>query len=118
MNRADEISMAEKRRIISKERRLKTYHAVAQSSIDDDRGGRFAAQSKITVVGTTPISYPRQPESSPANQAAMSPPEPPLGYSVNDQEPTGEKFEIEASLRETSVAAEASVSRPKLRRRL
>jgi hypothetical protein len=97
-NPADEISQAIKRKILADRARLATYHAHGQAAIDDERQGRFAALSKATVVGTSPsIQYPRQPADSPANQFAMSPPEPPLGYSVNDQEPTGESWEQKAS---------------------
>jgi hypothetical protein len=94
MNKADEFSQAQKRKILAEDRaRLATYHAVAQGSIEDDRGGRFAVQRPTTVVGASPIQYPRLPLNSPANQAAMTGPEPPLGFSVNDQEPVGEPFE-------------------------
>jgi hypothetical protein len=98
-NPADEISQALRRQIIAndrkvaEERRLSTYLDHAQSSIDDERGGRFAAVSPTrTVVGAAPISYPRQPEGSPWACDPV-PQEPPLGYSVNDQECVGEAFE-------------------------
>jgi hypothetical protein len=101
MNPVDEISQVERRRVFENdriaalERRLSTYHAVAQGSIDDERQGRFAAVGKVTVTGTGPtLQYPRQPETSPANQAVLTGQEGPLGYSVNDQEPVGEKFEL------------------------
>jgi hypothetical protein len=100
MNKADEISMAERRRIIAEDRdRLSTYHALAQSSIDDERGGRYAAvQRPATFVGAGPaISYPRLPADSPSNQLAMTPKEEPLGYSIDEMEPTGERWEQEAS---------------------
>jgi hypothetical protein len=95
-NPADEISQALRRQIlandrkVAEERKLSSYLDHARSSIDDERGGRFAAVSPTrTVVGTSPVSYPRQPETSPANQMAMSPLEQPLGYSINDQEVVG-----------------------------
>jgi hypothetical protein len=95
---ADEISQAERRRVLANDRKvLATYHAVAQTSIDDDRGGRFAVRSPTTVVGTSPVTYPRLPLSSPANQAAMTAQEPPLGYSINDQECVGEPHEREGT---------------------
>jgi hypothetical protein len=91
---ADEISQSERRRVLANERRvLATYYGVAQTSIDDDRGGRFAVRSPTTVVGTSPINYPRLPENAPANQAAIVGDEPPLGFSVNDIEPVGEIHE-------------------------
>jgi hypothetical protein len=91
---ADEISQAERRRVLENDRRvLATYHGVAQTSVDDDRGGRYAKVITTTVIGASPINYPRQPGSSPANQAALAGDEPPLGFSVNDIEPVGEIHE-------------------------
>lgn len=92
MNKADEISQAEKRRIMLEERGLRTYHGHATASADEDRGGRFAVRSPATVIGTSPVSYPRQPEGSPWACDPV-PPERPLGYSVNDLEPVGEIHE-------------------------
>ena len=71
MNPADEISQAEKRRILANEQRLNTYRAHAEASIDDDRSGRFAVRKPATVIGASPISYPRLPQDAPANQAAL-----------------------------------------------
>jgi hypothetical protein len=65
---ADEISQAERRRVLANDRKvLATYHGVAQTSVDDDRGGRFSKVTTTTVIGTSRIQYPRQPENSPAN---------------------------------------------------
>jgi hypothetical protein len=76
--------------------RLNTYRAHAEASIDEDRGGRFALVRKpATIVGAGPIAYPRLPEDSPWSSNPL-PPEPPLGYSVDDLEPVGEVFEQEA----------------------
>lgn len=95
----EEISQAERRRILAEDR-MSTYHALAQSSIDDERGGRYAAASRpATFVGAGPVSYPKLPEDSPSNQLAKMPDEPSLGYSVDDQDPIGEAFEQEASKR-------------------
>jgi hypothetical protein len=132
-NPAVEFSQSQKRKILAEDRdRMASYLDHARASADDDRGGRFAAASpNRTVIGTAPIAYPQQPSTSPSNQMAMMPDEPPLGYSVNDQEPTGEAFEVAASIG-TSPAAEdvadvggglpqAASGRPatpKLRRRL
>ena len=103
MNAADEISQAERRRIMAEERRLRTYHGVAASSVDDEKGGRYAGSgSKQTIVGSSPIVYPKLPANSPWVKDEY-PPEPPLGFSIDAQEPVGEKFEVEAS----TVAASA-----------
>jgi hypothetical protein len=94
-NPADEISQAEKRRILANDRKvMSSYLAHAQANVDDDRGGRFAAVGKAaTVTGTSPGPiYPRLPPTSPWHSNPM-PPEPfidgtgegnRLGYSVDD----------------------------------
>jgi hypothetical protein len=41
------------------------YRTRAQSSLDDDSGGRFAKVNPSKVTGAEPISYPQQPEGSP-----------------------------------------------------
>jgi hypothetical protein len=87
---------AEKRRIMAEERRMRTYHGHAQANIDEDRGGRFAVEGKATVIGSGPISYPAQPSGSPWHSEPIGT-EPPLGYSVGDQEPVGEVHEREAT---------------------
>ena len=76
MNVADEISQAERRRIMADDRRAKTYFGQAQHA-DDDLGGRYAKVHSTTVVGSSPISYPAQPATSPWHHDAC-PPEPPL----------------------------------------
>jgi len=97
MNNADDIPQRERRKVMENDRKvMATYHSHAQSSIDDERGGRYATEgSKQTVIGSSPIAYPQQPSTSPWHSDPC-PPEPPLGYSVEEMEPTGEMFEREA----------------------
>jgi hypothetical protein len=64
-------------------------------------GGRWAMESKTKVVGSSPIAYPRQPETSPWGSDLVGP-EPSLGYSIEEHPAVGEPHEIEKSLRETS----------------
>ena len=90
-NPADEISQTEKRRIMIEERRAKTYHGHAMDA-DLEMGGRYAKVHSTTVVGSSPVSYPAQPPTSPWHHDPC-PPEPPLGYSVDDVEPVGEVHE-------------------------
>lgn len=93
MNGSDDIPQSERRRIMIEERRLETYHGHAMFTIDDTRGGRYGIEdTKQTVIGSSPISYPAQPAGSPWHSDPC-PPEPPLGYSVDEQEPVGEMFE-------------------------
>ena len=106
-NPADDIPQSERRRIIAEERRLCTYHGHAQSAVYEDKGGRFAfSGSPKTVTGSSPISYPAQPENSPWHHDAC-PPEPPLGFSVDEMEPGGEPYERTASATSSSITARA-----------
>ena len=62
-----DITQKEKREVMRNDRKVgSTYHSVAQASIDDKRGGRYAiSDSKQTVIGSSPIAYPQQPKTSP-----------------------------------------------------
>jgi len=92
MNGADEISQAERRRILAEDRRAKhTYYSVAQGSIDDDRGGRYAVTTPTSVVGAPPIQYPKQPEGSPWANEPIGP-EPFI-----DGRAEGDKYEWDAA---------------------
>jgi hypothetical protein len=103
MNNADDIPQSERRRIMIEERRASTYHTIAASSINDDKGGRFAR----TIDAAQIISNP-QPSGSPWSSSPV-PDEPPLGYSVEAQDPVGEKFEVEASMRSPSTPAASGI---------
>jgi hypothetical protein len=114
-NSADDIPQSERSRIMAEERRLRTYHGHAQANLDEDRGGRFAfSGSPKTVIGSSPIQYPAQPAHSPWAKDAC-PPEPPLGFSVDEMEPFGEPHERTASA--TSSSAQAGDDVRPVRRR-
>jgi len=107
-----DITQKEKREILENDRKVRqasTYHSVAASSVDDERGGRYAhAGRSTTVVGSSPISYPAQPAQSPWHHDP-APDEPPLGYSVEEMEPVGEVHErgppaSSTSLRDAAVS--------------
>ena len=68
----------EKRETLHKD----TFFNRAQSDLDE-AGGRFAKQSKATIIGSGPVSYPTQPIDSPWGSDPV-PPEEPLGYSIDD----------------------------------
>ena len=97
-NATDLISQREKREIMENdrlvreagERRGRTYAGHALDN-EPEVGGRFKRVTETTVIGKSPITYPRLP-SGPWSRDAC-PPEPPLGYSVEEQEPVGEMFE-------------------------
>ena len=111
---ADEITQREKREVMRNDR-LNTYAAHAAASLEDDRGGRYSATGKAaTVVGSSPIAYPRLPKEAPANQAMRVPDEPSLGYSVESHEPVGEPHEVAESER---AGATIQASGVRLRRR-
>jgi hypothetical protein len=78
---------------MSEQRKATTYHFLAQSMVDEERGGRYATEdNKQTVIGAAPISYPTQPSGSPwANEPSGV--EPPIGYDINAQDPVGEIHE-------------------------
>jgi|SRR5215471_13221469 len=96
-NNADFISQAERRRIMANDRRATTYHSFAQSSINDERGGRYSAiDDRPAVTGSSPIAYPQLPEGNPWAKNEL-PDEPPTGIDINAQDPTGEVFEVKAS---------------------
>jgi hypothetical protein len=73
------------------EQRMRTYHGHAMDA-DLEMGGRYAKVHSTTVVGSGPVQYPAQPPTSPWHHDPC-PPEPPLGYSVDDVEPVGEVHE-------------------------
>jgi len=102
------ISQRDKRRVLENDRKVReiaTYHSVAQSALDDERGGRYSGSgSKATVVGSSPIQYPAQPEGSPWSRD-VCPPEPPLGFSVEDQPVVGEPHEVRASTEDSRTDA-------------
>jgi hypothetical protein len=92
----EDITQQEKREVLRNNQRVReasTYHSVAQASIDDERGGRYAiSDTKQTIIGSSPIAYPQQPSTSPWHSDPV-PDEPPLGFRIDDQEPVGEVFE-------------------------
>jgi hypothetical protein len=78
----DEVTQAERRRIL---REGTTFHQHAQSQIDDEAGGRFGVIAPRVITGTTPI--PKYPAAG-THQSDPVGVEPPLGFSVNDLEPS------------------------------
>lgn len=94
----NEASPAERKRVLENDRKVSTYHALAQAAADDLAGGRYGNVTKTTVTGADPrVAVPKQPATSFSNQFRNMPNEPSLGFSVEDQEPTGEPWEVERS---------------------
>jgi len=97
MNKADEISQAIKRSVMESDRKASSYHAHAQADAELSLGGRFAQVRPTSVTGANAGSiYPKMPEGNPWAKDEC-PPEPPLGWSMEAQETTGEVWEVEAS---------------------
>ena len=96
------ISQKERRAVLENDRRVRegsTYSEVTKVYADDmERGGRYSA-TQVDQVRPTSGGW----ASLWTNDGG---PEAPLGYSVNDQEPTGEKFEVEASRKASPTLGE------------
>jgi hypothetical protein len=76
-----------------------TFFQHAQSSIDDELGGRFAKTNSTAVTGSTPLpSFPPLPPSSPWAGPDPVPIEPPLGYNVDALEHPGHFSPVEAQV--------------------
>ena len=97
----NDVSQAERRRIISEERAQRgvTFHQFGL--LDQGPGGRFAKQEqKRSVTGEAAVPvYPALPESSPWRQWPPERGGDPLGVDVNEMVPVGSPAEIEASIR-------------------
>jgi hypothetical protein len=95
-----DITQKQKRETLENDRLVRqasTYFHHAQS-IDLELSGRYSKLTPTSVTGSTPGPiYPQQSETSPANQAALTGPEAPLGYDINAIDPVGERWEQEAS---------------------
>jgi hypothetical protein len=81
----------ERREVLENDRRVReqqrggtTFHQYAESTRNDDLGGRFAALGPSSVIGATPIlSYP----AAAPHQRDPVGTEPPLGYAIDDMPP-------------------------------
>jgi hypothetical protein len=84
------------RRELARSTGATTYHARAAADIALLGQGRHTQGAVVTGSVRVP-QVPRQPEGSPWS-GDLVPPEEPLGWSVEAQEPVGEPHEIAASL--------------------
>jgi hypothetical protein len=79
-----------------------TFHAIACADLG--AGGRFAGQTKTTIVGAMPqANYP----AASHQQTDVVPPEAPIGIDVSAVEHCGQPFEIEASIQRLTQRREA-----------
>ena len=83
------------------------YRDRAVNDIALEAQGRHSAAAKATVTGAARVPlYPAA--SGPWNDPVQVPQEPSLGYAIDSQEPTGEPFEIAASVLAFPSDADAS----------
>jgi hypothetical protein len=100
---------AERRAVITNEQKLRpgdqqptTLHAL--SKLSNDLEGRASARDYV-VGEAESVSYPRLPANSPWGDGPQPGLEPPLNYSVLDQEPNGTFAEVQASLSAIGAAS-------------
>jgi hypothetical protein len=90
-----------------------TYHQLTSTDV----GGRFAIESPRPRLSgeVRETKYPRLPDTSPWSGPQV-PDEPPLGFSIDEQECCGQPFEIEQSLKNaaSSVIPSEDASAPPL----
>jgi hypothetical protein len=99
-NYLDDISQAERRAVLKSDRDARnTYFERAQADAEDGVAGRWARPAPTVVTGGS--QYP----AASASHSDPSPPEEPLGYSVDEHEAVGSPAEIERSQREAAGAA-------------
>jgi hypothetical protein len=86
----EESEQAEERRVLANDVSVRRQQGA--TFLDhvriDDAGGRFAAVNETTIIGRdAPPSYPQLPSNSPWSGPDIVPPEPPLGYRVDEMTP-------------------------------
>jgi hypothetical protein len=100
-------SQQERRRMLKQDQAQPTTmfeQARVAEQIDSER-------SKSAVMGTKPVvDFPAIPSGPWSAGYWQDGPEPPLGYSVNDLEPTGEVAEVQRSLEELAASSSAPPS--------
>jgi hypothetical protein len=108
----DEVSQAEKRRIIREQATTMFQHA--QSHANDEAGGRFAAINPTTVTGaTSAVKYPQLPSSSPWGGSQPEPgTEPPTGYAIDDMSGLENPADVSVSPSAEPGGAAAAPSAP------
>jgi hypothetical protein len=76
---------AERRRVLQNDQRVREQTGTYLSHTHDDAGGRFAAISNAQVVGAQPtVNYP----AASSSWQIQLPDEPPLGYRIDDLNPS------------------------------
>jgi hypothetical protein len=87
-----------------------TFHQFAQSQDALENQGRH---SKPAIIQNSPATqFPRLPETSWPNQAAVVGPEESLGFDINETPVVGEAHEVAASIEALERAQQASATSP------
>jgi hypothetical protein len=101
MTTSHQKEQAERKRLAGSTGQVTNYRDWAVNDIALESRGRHSAAAKATVTGSARVPlYPAA--SGPWNDPVQVPPEEPLGWSVEAQEPTGNYHEIAESLREAA----------------
>jgi hypothetical protein len=104
----DEVSQAEKRRIIREQ--ASTFHQHAQAQADETAQGRFRAIGTPRVIGATPSPASQYPAASAAHQTEL-PREEPLGIDINAM-PGDESLEASLPCAQGQLGGAAAPSSP------
>jgi hypothetical protein len=88
----NEASQAERKAVLEND----NYHTRAQNTLDES-GGRYTKLTPTNVTGTASAQVPKLPESSPWATDDPTGVEPPLGFSVDEMQPTGTPVEVAKS---------------------
>jgi hypothetical protein len=92
--KSSDMEQADRRRLAGSTTSATTYRDLAEAGLSLEAQGRHAAKAAVSGSKAVP-HYPAA--SGPWNDPVQVPDEPPLGWSVEAQEPVGETFEIAAS---------------------
>jgi hypothetical protein len=95
-------SREEKAEVLKNDR--DTMHSRALNDVELGQGGRFARKSQ--VIGEGMIEYPKAAEWVGADQGI----EPPFPIDISELAPTGEPFEIQASLERNASADQSPIT--------
>jgi hypothetical protein len=108
--REDQIDQAERKAVLENDRRVReqqqasTFHQHAQAQALDTAGGRFAQVNAATVIGAQPL--PKYPQAGTPFQSDPVGIEPPLGFSVNDLEPSANQLPPPVAVEEPGPASD------------
>jgi hypothetical protein len=113
----DRITQADKREVLINERKLRqgerqgtTYHAQAMAGLDEPPPEGRYAQSRYVTGSEPSTQYPAAaPPSQSQSDAGL---EPPLNQDVNQVQPVGESWEIEASIAEQELGGPTRAMAP------